>query len=84
MAPVKGGTTMQKKRLVLRRERLRNLNPIQLRSVAGGEPDTASQDGLCDSLVACDPGTENTINTGNTLNTVNTITLNIVDNTIGS
>ena len=73
---------MQKrKRLVLQRERLRNLTPIQLRGVAGGEPDTASIDGLCDSIVACDPGTQNTVNTI-TLNTLNTITLNTIDNTI--
>ncbi len=71
---------MQKrKRLVLQRERLRNLTPIQLRGVAGGEPDTASQDGLCDSIVACAPVTQNTLNT---INTVNTLTLNTIDNTI--
>ena len=68
-----------RKRLVLQRERLRNLSPIQLRRAAGGEPDTASMDGLCDSIVACAPGTLNTLNT---LNTINTITLNTIDTTI--
>jgi hypothetical protein len=71
---------MQKrKRLVLLRERLRNLTPLQLRGVAGGEPDTASQDGLCDSIVACAPGTQNTLNT---LNTITALTLNTIDDTI--
>jgi hypothetical protein len=70
---------MQKKHLVLRRERLRNLTPLQLRGVAGGEPDTASMDGLCDSIVACAPVTQNTLDT---LATINTLTLNTIDNTI--
>jgi hypothetical protein len=71
---------MQKsKHLVLQRERLRNLTPIQLGRVAGGEPNTASLDGLCDSIVACEPGPFNTLNT---VNTVDTMTLNTLDNTV--
>jgi hypothetical protein len=63
---------MQKsKHLVLQRERLRR--------VAGGEPNTASFDGLCDSIVACEPGPFNTLNT---VNTVDTVTLNTLVNTV--
>jgi hypothetical protein len=47
--------------------------------VAGGEPNTASLDGLCDSIVACEPGPFNTLNT---VNTVDAMTLNTFDNTV--
>jgi len=36
-------------------------------------------DGLCDSIVACAPVTQNTLDT---LATINTLTLNTIDNTI--
>ena len=69
------------KRLVLSRERLRNLTPEGLGRVLGGEPGDDSLDGLCNSFDC------NTLTNGNNLFTnafTNTLTNTLTNNLVNT